>query len=94
MDLPASTTSLARGAGRSDADLPGSAFHIRNDFGPRDYAGCAPPEGDPPHRYIFAVHAVDVESLGVGPDAPPALVAFNLNYHTLGRGTLRPIYGR
>jgi Raf kinase inhibitor-like YbhB/YbcL family protein len=94
VDLPATTTSLPRGAGRDDASLPGNAFHARNDYGPREYAGAAPPEGDPPHRYIFAVHAVDVESLGLGPDAPPALVTFNLAYHTLGRGTLRPIYAR
>jgi Raf kinase inhibitor-like YbhB/YbcL family protein len=94
LDLSADTTSLPRGAGRDDAALPGNAFHCRNDYGSRDFGGAAPPEGDPPHRYIFAVHALDVESLGLDSDATPAAVGFNLTAHTLARATLRPIYGR
>ncbi len=94
VDLPVSTTSLARGAGASDEALPGKAFHVRNDYGTRDFGGAAPPPGDPPHRYIFAVHAVDVESLGLTPDVTPAVVAGTLQSHTLARATLRPIYGR
>jgi Raf kinase inhibitor-like YbhB/YbcL family protein len=94
VDLPVSTTSLPRGAGASDEALPGNAFHVRNDYGTRDFGGAAPPEGDPPHRYIFAVHAVDVESLGLTPDVTPAIVAGTLTPHTLARGTLRPIYAR
>jgi Raf kinase inhibitor-like YbhB/YbcL family protein len=94
VDLPVSTTSLPRGAGASDEDLPGKAFHTRNDYGTRDFGGAAPPPGDPPHRYIFAVHAVDVESLGLTPDVTPAVVAGTLQSHTLARATLRPIYGR
>ena len=94
VDLPESTTSLARGAGASDEALPGKAFHVRNDYGTRDFGGAAPPPGDPPHRYIFAVHAVDVESLGLTPDVTPAVVAGTLQSHTLARATLRPIYGR
>lgn len=94
VDLPVSTTSLARGAGASDEALPGKAFHARNDYGTRDFGGAAPPPGDPPHRYIFAVHAVDVESLGLTPDVTPAVVAGTLQSHTLARATLRPIYGR
>ena len=91
-DLPVSTTSLPRGAGASDEDLPGKAFHARNDYGTRDFGGAAPPPGDPPHRYIFAVHAVDVESLGLTPDVTPAVVAGTLQSHTLARATLRTIY--
>jgi hypothetical protein len=32
------------------------------------------------------VHAVDADSLGVSTDASPAVVAFNLAFHTLARG--------
>ena len=88
VDLPASTTSLAQGAGAAGASLPGSAFHVRNDWGSRDYGGCYPPDGDRPHRYYFVVHAVDVESLGVDADASPAVVSFNLVFHTLARAQL------
>ncbi len=90
VDVPASTTSLARGAG-SGTD-PAGAFSVRNDYGETGFGGAAPPPGDRPHRYVFAVHAVDVESLGVPREATPAYVGFNLAFHTLARATLRPTY--
>lgn len=87
VNLPATVTELATGA-----DLPDGAFCVRNDFGEREYGGPAPPPGDRPHRYIFVVHAVDVERLDVTPEAPPAVVGFNLAFHTLARAVLRPTY--
>jgi hypothetical protein len=89
--LPASVTKLARGAG-SAGEAPGGAFHVRNDYGERSYGGSAPPAGDRPHRYVFAVHALDVEQLEVTPDASPAFVGFNLTFHVLARGTIRPTF--
>jgi Raf kinase inhibitor-like YbhB/YbcL family protein len=91
VDLPADTRSLPRGAGTSDATLPGG-LHVSTDFGSADYGGCAPPQGDVPHRYFFVVHAVDVATLGVDPSATPAVVSFNLAFHTLGRATITPTY--
>jgi Raf kinase inhibitor-like YbhB/YbcL family protein len=85
--LPPSVTELPRGAG---SPLPKGAFHVRNDFGERGYGGAAPPKGDRPHRYVFAVHAIDVQRLDVTEDAAPALVGFNLTLHTLARATIRP----
>jgi phosphatidylethanolamine-binding protein (PEBP) family uncharacterized protein len=38
------------------------------------------------------VHAVDVDSLDVPPDASPAFLGFNLFFHTLARATLVPWY--
>jgi Raf kinase inhibitor-like YbhB/YbcL family protein len=92
VDLPADVTSLPRDAGRAGGELPGSAFHTRNDYGSHDFGGAAPPEGDQEHRYFFVVHAVDVESLGVEPDASPAFVSFNLVFHTLARAQIVPIF--
>ena len=91
VNLPTATTQLPRGAG-STADLPTGGFHVRNDYGQRAYGGAHPPAGDRPHRYIFAVHAIDVPALDVGPDAPPAAVGFNLAFHTLARATLRATF--
>ena len=93
IDLPASVTSLADGAGESDAPLPGGAFHVRNDYGTKDFGGAAPPAGDEPHRYVFAVHALDVETLGIDSDVTPAVAGFNLRFHTIARGLLVPVYG-
>lgn len=89
--LPASVTSLPRGAG-GDAGLPGGAFHVRSDFGTPAYGGAAPPPGDVPHRYMFVVHALDVPALDVDGSATPAVVSFNLVFHTLARARLTATY--
>ena len=94
VNIPASVTELATGAGKDDASLPGDAFHVRADFGTKAFGGAAPPPGDRPHRYFFAVHAVDVEALEVDGDVAPAIVGFNLAFHTLARAVLTPTYAR
>ncbi|MCX4469366.1 putative kinase inhibitor protein [Micromonospora sp. MW-13] len=89
VDVPAAVTELPRGA--EEGGL-GGAFSVRSDYGATGFGGAAPPAGDRPHRYVFAVHAVDVERLGVGRDATPAYVGFNLAFHTLARAVIRPTY--
>ena len=88
LDIAADATELAQGAGASDLELDGAAFHVRNDASDAAYQGAAPPKGDVPHRYIFAVHALDTETLELDEDATPTAVAFNALFHTLARATL------
>ena len=90
VDIPADVTSLETGA--SAGDLPGKAFHVRNDGGEAGFMGAAPPQGDHPHRYFFVVHAVGEDTLGVDADASPAVVSFNLAFKTLGRAILHGSY--
>jgi Raf kinase inhibitor-like YbhB/YbcL family protein len=94
LDIPASVAELAtNAAGTGGSGLPGGAFHVRNDYMAKDFGGAAPPEGDPPHRYVFAVHALDVGTLGVNDEISPAVAGFNLRFHTIARALLIPVYG-
>ncbi len=87
-DIPADVTELPRGAGTADTRF---GLHGRNDYSTKEYGGAAPPPGHP-HRYLFAVHALSVEKLGVDADAPPAVIGFNITANTLARGYLAPVY--
>jgi Raf kinase inhibitor-like YbhB/YbcL family protein len=88
-NLPAGTTELASGAGDKDApSLPAGAVQLRNDGGFAGYVGAAPPSGHGPHRYFVVVHAVDTETLDVDADTTPAVLGFNLFFHTLARATM------
>jgi len=90
VNLPASVTSLPTGA--AAGDLPGEAFHVRNDAGVAGFMGAAPPAGDQVHRYFFVVHAIDTETLDVTPDSSPAMVSFALAFATLGRAIVHGTY--
>ena len=93
LDLPASTTSLPADAGNPDAGLlPAGAITLAGDAGAARYIGAAPPPGHGPHRYFFTVHAVDVETLGIGADSSPAFLGFNLFFHAIARGSVVPEY--
>lgn len=88
-NIPASVTELPTGAGDPNgANLPDGAKMLTTDGGVRQYLGAAPPPGHGPHRYIFVVHALDVESLDIPDEARPAFLQFNMFGHTLGRATL------
>jgi Raf kinase inhibitor-like YbhB/YbcL family protein len=94
-DIPASVTELPRGAGSGEqSGLPEGAQHARNDVGAAEYVGSAPPPGHGEHRYVFAVHALGVPSLGVDADASAALVGFNITANTLARGVIVATYER
>jgi len=93
LDIPASVTELAAGAGSADGGgLPDGAFSVRNDYGSKDFGGAAPPQGDEPHRYVFAVHALDTDNLGIDSDVSPAVAGFNLRFHAIARAMIVPVY--
>lgn len=92
-NIPASVTELPAGAGdKDDPQLPEGAVQLRNDAGFAGYVGAAPPSGHGPHRYFVVVHAVDTDALDVGGDTSPAVLGFNLSFHTLARATIVATY--
>jgi Raf kinase inhibitor-like YbhB/YbcL family protein len=91
-DIPVEVTELPTGAGAPGAHLPTPAITLRGDAGAARYIGAAPPAGHGPHRYVFTVHAVDVETLGIDAEATPALLGFNLFSHTLARAVIIATY--
>lgn len=92
-NLPAGTTVLPLGAGDKDnPDLPDGAITLTNDAGYAGHLGAAPPAGHGPHRYVYAVHALDVESVDPPTSASPAFGMFNLFGHVLARAELTWIF--
>jgi hypothetical protein len=60
VNIPASVSELAEGAGSTGGKLPAGALQTRTDFGGPGYGGPCPPEGDHPHR--LSVHRVRGEN--------------------------------
>ena len=82
-DIPARTTALPGEAGKS----------LRNDFGSSGYGGPCPPKGHGPHRYVFALYAVDVPLLGVTGETRQDLEE-TLRRHTLATAQTTGRYER
>lgn len=94
-NLPPSSEGLPEGAGAvGGAHLPAGAVFGLGDAGVAGYFGPTPPAGDPPHRYIFTLHAVDTERLPVDSTSSGALVGFALHFHTLAKTTAVYRYGK
>lgn len=87
-NIPVSVSELPTGAGsKEDLGIEG-VVSLVNDSGARTYYGANPPAGHAPHRYLFAVHAVDVEELDIDPDSSATVLGFNLHFHAIGRAIL------
>jgi Raf kinase inhibitor-like YbhB/YbcL family protein len=88
-DIPASVNELVAGAA-----VPDGATVLRNDAGFAGYVGAGPPPGHGTHRYLFAVHSLEVESLGLDDSASPAFLGFNLFMQATARARLNGTYSR
>jgi Raf kinase inhibitor-like YbhB/YbcL family protein len=92
VNIPPSVTSLAAGASQN---LPAGAVQGHSDYGTSGHGGPCPPEGDPAHRYIFTVYALDIPEVpGFGTNSTGAFLMFSLRGHILGQGTYTGLYSR
>jgi Raf kinase inhibitor-like YbhB/YbcL family protein len=95
-NLPKNISSLPQGAGaeHSSALLPAEALQGRTDLGEDAYHGPCPAKGDPPHRYVFTVYALNVAKLPVPADSSGAMVTSIVQEHLLGKAVFVAHYGR
>ncbi|MDR6687978.1 Raf kinase inhibitor-like YbhB/YbcL family protein [Arthrobacter sp. 1088] len=95
LNIPPEVSCLPAGSGgKGGHALPAGAFQLKNDGGRSGYVGAAPPRGHGPHRYVVAVHALDVEDLGIEKDSEARILASVLPAHTLARGTITGMFER
>ncbi len=95
VNLPASASGLAQGAGAANGKaLPEGARQINTDFGAPGYGGPCPPQGREPHRYTFTVYALKVDKLDLPANATASLTGFMVNGNALGKASLVARYGR
>jgi Raf kinase inhibitor-like YbhB/YbcL family protein len=95
VNIPPSTTSLGRDAGKNDgSNLPSGAAQIKNGFRALGYSGSCPPPGDEPHRYVTTVYALKVGSLDVPADATSAAMLATIQANSLGEASLTYHFGR
>lgn len=93
-NIPATTTGLAKDAGKADgSNLPAGAAHVNTDFGGPGWGGPCPPAGDKPHRYVFTVYALKTERLDVS-GGSASLAGYMVNGNAIGKATLIGKFGR
>lgn len=74
--------------------LPGGICQAPNDFGNYNYCGPCPPEGDPPHRYIFTIHSLKIPSIDLPENATGAMARFMIYTNSLASAALTAKFNR
>lgn len=92
-NIPASTTMIGSNASRTPR-MPNGSIETRTDFGVPGYGGPCPPAGDPPHRYLFTIHALSVEKLDVNADMSAAMVGFMAHGSRIASASFSTRFGR
>ncbi|MDO8469597.1 MAG: YbhB/YbcL family Raf kinase inhibitor-like protein [bacterium] len=86
-NIPAETQYIA------EDTLPPDAVQGMNTWGKVKWSGPCPPEGAPPHRYVFTVYALDIKlDLALGSTKGELLSA--MEGHVLGKAELMGKFGR
>lgn len=93
-NIPTSIASLPADFGNTSKASKINALQSITDYGKAGFGGACPPKGDRPHRYLFTVHALNVDHLDLDAKSSPALVGYMVNAHSLGKATIVSYYGR
>ncbi|ONA19634.1 YbhB/YbcL family Raf kinase inhibitor-like protein [Burkholderia pseudomallei] len=93
VNIPVDTAGLPQDAGAAgSAALPAGAVQVRNDYGDEGFGGAAPPRGDKPHRYIFRLHALKVDSLPITKETTNAVARFMIHLNEIDSATYTGLY--
>ncbi|AOM41115.1 YbhB/YbcL family Raf kinase inhibitor-like protein [Xenorhabdus hominickii] len=94
-DIPAEIQDFPANAGQTNgAVMPVGSIQSRNDYGQIGFGGPCPPEGDKAHRYIFTVHALAVEKIGIDAETTNAVARFMIQANTLTSASITGYYQR
>lgn len=90
--IPAIAAGLKEGLGNAEKlSDPAGALQGKNDFGEIGYGGPMPPQGSPPHRYVFTIYALDAQ-LDLKPGLTKAKLLEAIKGHILAEGKLTGTY--
>jgi hypothetical protein len=84
-DIPTNVTKIEVDA-LAKGDIPQGSIESMTDAGKPGFFGPCPPVGRK-HTYIYTVHALKVEKLGVPTSSTGAYVGFNLWANSLGKAS-------
>ena len=94
-DVPSNTIELVSKAGNMALNLaPKGTIQSKTDFGGNGYGGPCPPQGHGIHQYVFTIHALKTDKLGLDANANPAIVGFYLWQNTLAKASIVMYYNR
>lgn len=94
-DIPPNARSLSRNAGLAGgAELPAGAIQGINDYGLEGFGGACPPPGAGAHRYVFTLHALSVDKLGVDAATTNAVTRFLIHANSIGNASITALYER
>lgn len=92
VDVPATSTGV--NAANVGAQVKAGAKQTVTSFGSKGWGGPCPPQGDTPHRYVFTVHALKVDTLPLPENATPNLVGYMINANSIVSASATLLYGR
>ncbi len=94
-DISPETCALRRDAGVVGGEhLPAGAIQSANDYGFRGFGGVCPPPGAGAHRYVFTLHALSVDKLGVDAATPNAVARYLIHANSIGTASITAFYER
>lgn len=94
-DIPANVKELKSGAGDLTKGLaPKGTIQSITSYGAKGFGGACPPVGHGIHQYIFTIHALKTDKLGLDENTNPEIVGFYLWQNTLAKASIVSYYKR